>query len=64
MLAQTELNFRLSLKMTVGKSHCEQQYFWRAIAQPFQAARSMKGFVDTVSSLAAPFWAIIALLMH
>jgi hypothetical protein len=24
----------------------------------------MKGFVDTVSSLAAPFWAIIALLMH
>ena len=24
MLAQTELNFRLSLKMTVGKSHCEK----------------------------------------
>ena len=35
MLAQDAFIFRLLLKMTVGKGHSGNHYFWRARAQTF-----------------------------
>ena len=35
MPAQSELIFRLLLKMTVGKDHSDNVYFWKAAAQRF-----------------------------